>query len=297
MGARKVIRFYVAIFLIFDLFYSALASDKLESKVVRWVLTTSDFKQVKVNGGPLKKAGFWEFPSVSQLETESADALIAAPNRFFMKLFPGTVVKWTGSVFQLTKGRVYIKNVSNDLVFQIIGLFKFPMKQGDLIVQHDSKSKKTNFEMVKSNQAIQIDSDDREMPAPEATRLTFIPEFVEGDMVYDFLLNNRKIPKMKMEKAELKNPVIMGMDLWRQPIKKLAETKKKANEIAKAEEGVFICKAPKGKLNECAFVKESQHCLRYSCTLSGTWSQRTEFTEGRFCPKNKTVKNCEWLSL
>ncbi len=287
-----MIRTCIALFFIFNF---AWGNDKSES--TNWILTTSDFKDVKVNGSSLKKAGFWEFPSVTQLETETADALIAAPNRFYMKLFPGTVVKWSGLVFQLIKGRVYIKNISDDLVFQVIGLFKFPVKQGDLIVQHDSKSKQTDFEMIKGNQLIQIDSDDREMPAPEATRLTFIPEFIEGDMVYDFLLNNRKIPKMKMEKAELKNVAFMTADMWKQPIKKLAETKKKAKAVAKAEEGVFICKAPKGKLNECAFVKEAQHCLRYSCTLNGTWSQRTEFTEGKFCPKSKTVKDCEWLSL
>ena len=267
------------------------------SESTNWILTTPEYKDVKVNGGPLKRAGFWEFPSVNQLETESFEALIAAPNRFYMKLFPGTAVKWTGSVFQLIRGRVYIKNVSSDLVIQINGLFKFTAKLGDFIVQHNAKTKQTDFEIVKSNQIIQIDSDDREMPAPEATRLSFIPEFAEGEMVYDFLLNNRKIPKMKMEKAALKNTFVLGAELWKQPLKKVAEAKKKAIAKAKAEEGVFICKAPNGKLNECAFVKEAQHCLRFSCTLSGTWSQRTKFNEGKFCPKTKTIKNCEWLSL
>lgn len=280
------------------LLFSGIADSqpvKEEASKTDWVLTTNNFKNVKANGQPLKKANVWQFSTLHQLETTASEAYVFLPDRFYLKLFPETMVKWNGELFQLIKGRVYIKNLANDFTFQILGLFKFSIKIGDFVVEHSAATKITDFEFVHQSQNIQIDSDDRTILASEGTKHRFIPEFVDGDMAYDFLLNDRKIPKMKMEKTELKNVVILDVAIWKQTIKKAAEIKKKAVAKAKADSGIYICKAPKGALNNCVFVKESTHCARYTCDLNGAWALRTEFEKNEFCPKIKTIKPCEWL--
>lgn len=260
-----------------------------------WILSTNDYKRVKANGLPLKKAGYWEFPTLSQLETDNAEALIFLANRFYFKLFPESIVRWNGFSVQLVKGRLYIKSISSDLEFQVSGLFNFPLKSGDLIVEHNVISKQTGFDILSTAQAIHIDSDEREIPAPEGAHLMFTPEFNEGEMAYDFLLNDRKIPKMKIEKSDHKGITLMDLVHWKKPPKKFVGTNNNSNRSSKLNPGNQICKGPPGVLNSCIFVKEGDRCIRYTCNLNGLWALRTEFSKIQFCPSVKTIKTCEWL--
>lgn len=269
------------------------SSHAAESEV--WALTTTQFKDVKVNGLPLKKSHFWEFSNWSQIETENSEAMLLLSGQYYFKIHKHTLIRWHDSGVQLLSGRVYIKNLSGPMPFQIPGFFNFKITTTDMIADFDKQTKRTEFEILSQQQNVQIDSDDREIPAPEGTRLVFKPEYVDGEIAYDFLLNDRKIPKMHMEKTTVENLKRIDVELWKAPLKVANITKKKITSKAKADLSKYICKSPKGTLNACLFVKEKSSCVRYSCNLSGDWTQRTPFEKNDLCPTSRTVKSCEWL--
>lgn len=261
-----------------------------------WVLTTPSSKGVKVNGSALKNAPFWEFDRFNQIETGNTEAMIFKMGHFYLKIFKNSLVRYNDSVLQLVSGRIYLKAEVADLTFQVPTFFKFRITPGDFIAEHDLKAKSTTFEILSRPQVVQIDSDDREMSTPEATKLVFQAELVDGDIAYDFLLNDRKIPKLKMEKHKIDKPLLLDTNLWTASVKKAVEIKKKQVKKAAVDNAKYICRNPKGVLNTCVFVQESQQCIRYTCNLSGEWAQRTVFLKSELCPKVKTIKDCEWIS-
>lgn len=296
MGERTVIKFIITVMLSYILTAQSSSKSiesKSESKSDKWILSSSNYKDVKVNGMALKKSNLWEFSSLNQIETENSDALISLTGQIYFKLFPQTLLRWNGSTIQLIKGHVYIKNQSSGTGFQINGLFNFELAGGDMVIKHDAKTKITDFEVIASPQKIKIDSDDRDISVSEGTKITFIPEFIEGEMSYDFLLNNRKIPKLKMEQVKNESGVALDIQLWKAPVKKAISHSKKVQQAKVISESGSICKAPAGVLNSCVFVKEADECARYTCNLSGVWSMRTIFPPGKLCPKIKTIRNCE----
>lgn len=273
------------------LFLAGLAADGSG-----WTLTTPSFKGVKVNGSSLKNAAFWEFERFNQIETGNAEAMIFLAGHFYLKVFKNTLVRYSDSVLQLVSGRIYVKGEGAEMVFQIPTFFKFRVTPGDFTAEHDLKTKSTTFEILSKRQGVQIDSDDREMSTTEGTKLVFQAELVDGDIAYDFLLNDRKIPKLKMEKHKIDKPLLLDTNLWTASVKKAAALKTKQVKKAAADKTKYICKNPNGVLNTCFFVQEVQQCIRYTCNLSGEWTQRTVFSKNDLCPKVKTVKDCEWVS-
>jgi hypothetical protein len=287
MGATEMIRNLMAVLLI----ASCVVADE-----PAWTLTTPSFKGVKVNGSSLKNAPFWEFERFNQIETGNTDAMIFKTGHLYLKVFKNSLVRYSDSVLQLVSGRIYIKAEATDLTFQVPTFFKFRITPGDFLAEHDLKIKNTMFEILSKPQVVQIDSDDREMSTPEGTKLVFQAELVDGDIAYDFLLNDRKIPKLKMEKHKIDKPLLLDSNLWTASVKKAAEAKKKQVKKAAIDNTKYICKKPNGILSTCAFVQESLQCIRYTCNLSGEWTQRTVFSKSDLCPKVKTVKDCEWIS-
>lgn len=261
-----------------------------------WTLTTPSFRGVKVNGSALKNTPFWEFDRFNQIETGNTDAMIFKTGHFYLKVFKNSLVRYNDSVLQLVSGRIYIKAEATDLTFQVPTFFKFRITPGDFVADHDLKAKSTTFEILSKPQVVQIDSDDREMATIEGTKLVFQAELVDGDIAYDFLLNDRKIPKLKMEKHKIDKPLLLDTNLWTSSVKKAAEAKKKQAKKTAIDNTKYICKSPNGVLSTCAFVIESHGCIRYSCNLSGEWTQRTVFLKSELCPKVKTIKDCEWIS-
>lgn len=284
------------------LFSSAAAGEsnkKLKIKAPiegeQWVVSATQFKEVKVNGLPLKKAIFWEFSTITEIETLKSEVLLFLPKQFYFKIYPDSQIRMLNSTLQLIKGRIYIKMQAKQLALQVPGLFKFTSTVGDFLVSYDPKTKITDFEIVSQTQKIQIDSDDRDILANEGSKLTFTPEFVEGEMAYDFLLNDRKIPKLKMSQSKVAPGTLLGIQLWTLPTKKISDNTLKSKTDTKVESVTYICKGPKATLNACAFSIEGEYCVRYTCNLNGEWALRTQFIKNKLCPVVKVVKNCNWL--
>lgn len=260
-----------------------------------WFLIVSNYKEAKINGAPLKKAPNWELNSFQQLETGDTEAWIYFPDRYYLKVSKHTQLRYSDSTLQLASGKVYIKTENADLVFQVPKFFNFKTSPGDFTVEYDPKAKHTVFEVLAKSQTLQIDSDDRQMTTTEGVRLSFQAEIVDGDIAYDFLLNDRKIPKLKMEKSKIEKPVLLSTALWTTSIKKAVMEKKKIAKKQAVDNSKYICKSPNGVLSSCFFVRDAQQCVRYTCNLSGEWTQKTVFSKNDLCPKSKTVKDCEWI--
>lgn len=282
-----MIRYLVLVFLL------ALNVSRAETGV--WTLTTPNYKQVKVNGVNLKKAAFWDLPQMSQIQTANSEALVFLPEQFYLKVFKNSHIRWDENTVYVVSGKVYVKTLGSNLTIQVPSLFKFSMSLGDLTIDHDPKSKSVMFEVLSKTQSIQIDSDDRVLSTAEGTQLAFQAEFVDGEMAYDFLLNDRKIPKLRMEKRQLEKPIVLDTTIWTALVKKAVDDKAKQVKKAVRDNSKYICKNPNGILNACFFVREGTSCLRYTCNLSGEWTQKTIFSNNDLCPKAKTVKDCEWL--
>ncbi|MBL7556383.1 MAG: hypothetical protein JNM24_11230 [Bdellovibrionaceae bacterium] len=260
-----------------------------------WTLTTPNYKQVKVNGVALKNAAFWDLPQMSQVQTANTDALVFLPEHVYLKIFKNSHIRWDGNTLHVVSGGVYVKAVSSSVAIQVPILFKFGMNPGDMTIDHDPKAKSVRFEVLSKAQPIQIDSDDRVLTTTEGTKLAFQAEFVEGEMAYDFLLNDRKIPKLRMEKGQIEKPIILDATIWTAQVKKAVADKAKHVKKVAGDNSKYICKNPNGVLNSCFFVREGSSCLRYTCNLSGEWTQKTTFSDNNLCPKAKIVKDCEWL--
>jgi len=287
MGAREMIRCLVMVFLL------ALSTSRAETGV--WTLTTPNYRQVKVNGVSLKKAAFWDLPQMSQIQTANTDALVFLPEQFYLKVFKNSHIRWDENAVYVVSGKVYVKALGSGVTIHVPSLFKFSMKPGDLAIDHDPESKSVTFEVLSKTQPIQIDSDDRILTTVEGTQLTFQAEFVDGEMAYDFLLNDRKIPKLRMEKNQIIKPIVLDTTIWTAFVKKAIADKAKQVKKTVKDNSKYICKSPNGILNACFFVREGTSCLRYTCNLSGEWTQKTIFSNNDLCPKAKTVKDCEWL--
>jgi hypothetical protein len=260
-----------------------------------WVVSTANYKELKINGSKLNKNLLWEMPSWNQLETGNTEAMAFLPEQIYLKLSKNTLVRFSDSTLQLVAGQMYIKMLAKDVYFQIPQFFKFKLANGDLVVSHDHASKISEFEILSSSQSLMIDSDEREIVTAEGNKLSFTPEYVDGELAYDFLLNDRKIPKMKMDKDKIAKVVILDPAQWKRPVQKALETKKKVVQKAKEDDSKYICKKPNGVLSSCLFVQEGNQCVRYTCNLSGQWTLRTSFSKNELCPKSKVVKDCEWL--
>lgn len=268
--------------------------ESISGRAPVWSLTTTNYKEVKVNGLPLKKGQLWTFSSMTQLQTGNADVLVSWSERYYLKINKNTEIRWDEPVLHLVRGSVYVKDRDGGIVFQIPGFFKFKVKPGDFIAEFDASTKTGRFEILKESQVLHIDSDDREMNTLEGTTLSFQPEYVDGDMAYDFLLNDRKIPKLKMEKGKT-TASFMDVSQWKVSLTHAVMEKQKVEQQTKVDSSKFICKKPNGNLNTCYFIKEGQQCVRYTCNLNGLWSLKTSFAKNDLCPIQKTVKDCEWL--
>ena len=98
-----------------------------------------------------------------------------------------------------------------------------------------------------------------------------------------------------MEKTEITKPIILDAAIWTSLVKKAVAAKAKQVKKAAVDSSKFICKTPNGILNACYFIQDGSSCVRYTCNLSGQWTQKTTFSGNDLCPKVKTVKDCEWL--
>lgn len=200
---------------------------------------------------------------------------------------------------ELLNGQVYIISEGN-IHFKIESLFSFNIAKGEFLVMFNEATKVTKFTSFVGAQRIQIVADDRENILAENQTLEFVPEWSDGELVYDFLLNNRKIPKFHLQKANADPKEKVEPSEWVAKEKNLKAKVKSnnnhSNNHQKTESKVQqICSKPNGSYSSCYWAQEKDRCVRYTCNLNGNWVQRTEFKKNRDCPSGPMLKPCVWL--
>ncbi len=267
-------------------------------------------KEVFINQKALTTYKSFEFPAGEyEVKTNQTSAFFMFNNNLRVKMNPDSQLKMilssydnSGILFELKKGLVYFKSGDSPFELFIEKLFQFKVLSGDLSVDHAVSSKKTVFYAFVSDQKIQVLGDNRVTLLKANHRIEYIPEFIERELSYDFLLNDRKVPKFQVKQEAIDNSFFLKEEEWGN--EKVINSKLNLNKKPDLKSKTFvdikrqrqICSKPPAEYLECYWVRKGKKCLRFHCNLSGQWVQETEFNENSDCPIRPTVKPCEWIN-
>lgn len=172
----------------------------------------------------------------------------------------------------------------------------------DVIVQLNMKEPSVEIRMVKGEWNLEFFAFERKVQLKTGQQIKFTGQLAdEPDQIkYDFLLDDKKVPKGKLGEIRKFDLVrfsaekkIADADL----IKKEQQEKKKIKEAfakKKKFESSFLCKNPFGNLNQCAWKIESDKCFRQRCNAGGEWGDKTERSVNQACTKDFLVGTCDY---
>ncbi len=129
--------------------------------------------------------------------------------------------------------------------------------------------------------------------------VNFTGRISEGEIEYDFLLQNRKIPKGKLSakyRLSEKDMNLYSDDAIKKremDLKNQQELKRRAM-LKKLEKN--ICQNPGAEANECRWQLEKGQCVRYRCDIQGKWSDRVVLgvKESAQCKKQVVIQKCNY---
>lgn len=131
---------------------------------------------------------------------------------------------------------------------------------------------------------------------------TFQGVLKDGELEFDLLLQNRKIPKGEWKEnftCDFKQILKEMNDLEAAEIARL----KKSEIIRKAEEkkrkieyDKSLCHEPNGQFNECLWKWENKSCIRYRCDGQGHWQDRQQLPKNSNyqCETKPKVSKCDY---
>ena len=204
----------------------------------------------------------------------------------------------------LVQGSFFISQNVGKINFKADNLFDFFLLPGDLRIDFDDKKKIFKIQAFDGDQVAQIVDDERVHKILSGNYLQFEAQWNDGEMEYDFLLNNRKVPRFNLSQGKSDRGLLLKNEDWKKQIslksqKASREDSGKDSKFAKKNHSsaIVICKNPKASYGECFWRQEvkDQGCYRYFCNLNGEWAQGTNFGVNKDCPKQATLKPCEWM--
>lgn len=291
----------------------ANAAKEGSAKEFLLLFTEGSKKEIFVNGKALSSLKSLELPVGDyQLESKDSELKLKWGEQLKLKLYENSKIQLeikSGTPPEIThkKGKVKIILEGLSVTYQIEKLFQFSLVSGEFMAEILEKDRGVKFSSLHSDQKIQILEDDRVQLLKEGFSLEMTPEWSDGEMVYDFLLNNKKIPRLHAVQSP-----IPAQDLQKSEASewKFVVAKKKVKKPSKKEEltqdqleqkinqvkfSKIICRHPNAAYGDCSWEKEKSKCIRYTCNLNGVWSQKTEFSFSAECPAKRQTKPCEWL--
>lgn len=176
--------------------------------------------------------------------------------------------------------------------------------QVDMVVQVDMKVPKATVAVLKGQLTVQFYDHEKKVKLGANQSVTFTGVLnTQGVVQYDYLLEKRKAPKGKVSSVQKTTRKEILKDISRFHAEeaerlRLAEQKRKA--LAQKEEGIIICRNPKGELNQCYWKMLDGLCYRFRCNASGEWADKTErpFNEPvakKLCTENKAIaQKCDY---
>ncbi|NUM58243.1 MAG: hypothetical protein HUU56_06410 [Bdellovibrionaceae bacterium] len=236
-----------------------------------------------VSGVKIKLEPFSELQLVQQVSTSQAD--------------------WRYRIV-LMRGSFFVFQKVGKINFKVDNLFDFFLLPGELRLDFDEKKKIFKIQSFGGDQMVQIVDDDRVHKVLSGNYLQFEAQWNDGEMEYDFLLNDRKVPRFNLTQGKSDAGLSLKTEDWkRQPSVSSealarAEDGKSAKLVVKSHpSSAVICKNPKASYGECYWRQDAkdQGCYRFFCNLNGEWAQGTNFGINKDCPKQATLKPCEWM--
>ncbi len=138
------------------------------------------------------------------------------------------------------------------------------------------------------------------LKAGERVKFTGVIADEGGGIKYDYLLNNRKIPKGTLSAVTKFDPAeFFKADkkfVESEKDKKLAIKRKKEEAIKKqkAYEATFLCQKPFAQKDQCAWWLDAGKCYRKRCNVSGQWGDLIERPVTELCKKEFSVAVCDY---
>lgn len=131
---------------------------------------------------------------------------------------------------------------------------------------------------------------------------TFQGVLKNGELEFDQLLENRKIPKGEWKEnftCDFKQILKEMNDLEASELarsKKAEQTKKNAEKKRKQEYDKSLCHEPNGQFNECLWKWEEKSCIRYRCDGQGQWQDRQQLPKSQnyHCETKPKVSKCDY---
>jgi hypothetical protein len=208
----------------------------------------------------------------------------------------------------LTKAPAYNTALRSDL-------FEFIAAPGDYVLSINSAKAYASVKMLEGSMVFSAMNAEEHVTVKKGQQVGFQGVLEEGEIAYDILLKGKKIPKghltaiTAVDASELNKK---AENLKKQEAAKAAQSKKDKAAAAKSKKEGYICTAPSGKFNQCAWIcqgnpkSEKKRCLaaqagvacvRTRCNANGVWAEETALDAekaSRLCQASPVVAACDY---
>ena len=179
---------------------------------------------------------------------------------------------------------------------------KMPNQKLDFFIELDMKTPKITLKVIQGQLKVEFFAYERKEILTAGQQITFVGELTDDKQAikYDYLLNDKKVPRGQMGELKDFNHV---QYLKAEERARLAEVKRKKDlefksldKIRKQKEyeNSFLCKKPFGNKDQCAWIIENGKCYRRRCNVSGQWGDVTERPIGYNCKSEFAVEACDY---
>lgn len=179
---------------------------------------------------------------------------------------------------------------------------KMPNHEVDFFVELDMKKPRVTLKIVRGHLDVEFFAYERKEKLSAGQQLSFTGELADDkqSIKYDFLLNNKKVPRGSLGDVKDFNHV---QYLKAEERAQFAETKRKKDlEFKRLEkirkqkeyEDSFLCKSPFGNKDQCSWKLQNGKCFRQRCNVSGQWGDVTERPIGYNCKPDYVVDTCDY---
>jgi len=223
------------------------------------------------------------------------------------------VISWDDGAMErieLEKGTMRLQNLTSSPRLVVTPLSRDSYAEADLVFDLDPAAARLRVAVLEGRTAFRGLENEEFTPLERGEEATFQGVIEGGEIVFDVLLQGRKVARGKVEPKKKSN--LAPAQMWWTEVEKIAHKEKAADAVRlkeKARAGA-ICKSPSARLNECAWVCENNpkkekkacrlelanvKCVRMKCDANGEWSDRLEIIPSKSpCGVQPKVAACDY---
>lgn len=150
----------------------------------------------------------------------------------------------------------------------------------ELFIDLDMKVPSVTLSVMKGSLLVHFYDYEKKVTLKQNQRVTFVGlKNSEGTVLYDYLLDKRKVPKGKMHavvKVNQKEAYKYLQEFLTEEEKRKTSEEAERIRKTKTENKKYVCFDPKGMRDQCFWKMIDGVCYRFRCNASGEWSDQTE---------------------